>query len=92
MRETHILPKQTPEIKPARFAEAFLLRYAADTALEMQYRRRALRGLVQQYTSGDGLARLAAYLAIQEQGDKQTIRRLREVPTGQPGLCVPLTA
>ncbi len=71
MRETHVLPKQTPEIKPARFAEAFLIRYAADTALKMQSRHRALRGLAQQCTSGDGLARLAAYLVIQEQGAEE---------------------
>ena len=61
------------EIVSARFAEAFVIRYAADTALEMRHRRRALRRLVEQYTSRDGVERLAAYLAIQEQGDEQTI-------------------
>ena len=66
------------EIRSARYADAFLIRHAADAALEMRHRRYALQQLVKQYRSADGLARLAAYLSIKEHGDEQAIWALRE--------------
>jgi HEAT repeat protein len=66
------------EIQSARYADAFLIRHAADAALEMRHRRHALQRLVKQYGAADGVARLAAYLSIKEHGDEQAIWALRE--------------
>jgi HEAT repeat protein len=66
------------EIQSARYAEPFLIRHAADAALEIRHRRHALQQLAEQYRSTNNLARLSAYLAIKEQGDEQTMWTLRE--------------
>jgi hypothetical protein len=65
------------EIQSARYAEAFLIRYAGDAALETRRRHNGLHQLIEQYRSENSMARLAAYLAIKEQGDEQTIWALR---------------
>jgi hypothetical protein len=61
------------EIQSARYAEAFLIRYAGDAALEMRCRHRALQPLVEQFPSANTLVRLSAYLAIEQEGDEQTL-------------------
>ena len=66
------------EIQSARYARAFLIRYAGDAALEIRRRRHGLQQLVEQYRSANDPTRLSAYLAIKEQGDEQTIWALHD--------------
>jgi HEAT repeat protein len=66
------------EIQSARYAQASLIRYAGDAALEMCVKHRGLQQLVEQYRSANNLTRLSAYLPIKEQGDEQTIWALHE--------------
>jgi HEAT repeat protein len=71
------------EIETARHAEDLLVRRAADAALVMRERRQHLQHHIEQYQSRDGLARLAAYLCLKEQGDVSTIRTLYDVTPEQ---------
>ena len=64
------------EISSSRFAERSTVRYFADVALQTYRRRQALKSLITQYQSSDGIARLAAYLSIGERGDEGTISAL----------------
>jgi hypothetical protein len=66
-------------IQTARFDEAFIIRHSADKALETLCRRRALKQLVEQYQSQDGVERLSAYIAICQSGDEHTIHLLYQL-------------
>lgn len=59
------------ELHSARFAATTRLRYAADLAIKQRQRMDALKDITEQYSSSDGMARLAAYLVIKEQGDER---------------------
>jgi len=66
------------EIQAARYASEFLIRHAADAAMEAYTRRQALQRLVEQYCAQDGLVRLSAFLTLSEQGDEQAMWSLQE--------------
>ena len=65
-------------IESARFAPEFVVRYAGDVAAKARSRRLALQSLVERYNVSDGVGRVAAYLALQEQGDEQSVWLLDE--------------
>jgi hypothetical protein len=69
------------KIHAARFDTEFIVRYAADAALQIHYKRTSLKNLVEMYRSTDGRMRLAAYLALKEQGNEQVIALLNETIT-----------
>jgi hypothetical protein len=65
-------------IQAARFDTEFIVRYAADAASQIHYKRNSLKKLVEQYRLTDGRMRFAAYLALEEQGNEQVIAHLNE--------------
>jgi hypothetical protein len=61
------------KIHAGRFANEYLIRYAADAAMETRARCQAQQRLVEQYCADGGMTRLSAYLALSEQGDEQAL-------------------
>ena len=68
-------------IESARFAPEFVMRHAGDMAANTRSKRLALQRLVERFQASDGVDRVAVYLALQEQGDEQSIWMLcKRVP------------
>lgn len=68
-------------ITSAQFAEEWLVRVAADSALEHRRKRDYLQKHIGYFLSPNNLARLSAYLVIKAHGDLNTFRDLRSVIT-----------
>lgn len=66
-------------IQAYRYDSSFVVRYFADQAYATYHKRHALDRLVTQFQASTGVARLARYLALSEQGDEQAIWKLYDV-------------
>jgi nucleoside phosphorylase/HEAT repeat protein len=66
------------QVEFARYDREFLVRRAADEALSGYHKRIELQRHIEQFVMSDGLAKLSAYLCLEEQGDLFSIESLKK--------------
>lgn len=66
------------QVESARYDREFLVRRAADEALARYHKRIELQRHVEQFVTSDGLARLSAFLCLEERGDLFSIASLNK--------------
>lgn len=71
-----ICGRDIKQVESARYDREFLVRRAADEALAGYHKKTELQQHIEQFITSDGLARLSAYLCLEEQGDLFSIASL----------------